>query len=218
MTFNSELWQRTDAPFVTDAELGALFPDRSRKALHSAVSRSLARGDLIRLKRGHYVVVRPDDRRQVPLRQVANSLYAPSYLSFESALAWHGLIPEGVPNLTSAICRRTAKVFHTPLATFYYTYIPKSVWRFEICVERPNDKEHSFLCASPIKALFDLVYRDRKKWLKVEDLEEDIRLDWEELTELLKSISCHQILELARQYRRQDITRIAQLVSELCHG
>jgi predicted transcriptional regulator of viral defense system len=43
------------------------------------------------------------------LFEIANRIYSPSYISFETALFWHGLIPESVYGITSASTRRTYK-------------------------------------------------------------------------------------------------------------
>lgn len=55
------------------------------------VSRIMAAGELIPLRRGLYL----QDRTANPLA-LAPAIHGPSYVSFESALAWHGLIPERV--------------------------------------------------------------------------------------------------------------------------
>ncbi len=53
---------------------------------------------------------------------IANKIYAPSYISFESALAWHGLIPEGVFSITSTTTKKT-KTFHTAQGAFFYHHL-----------------------------------------------------------------------------------------------
>ncbi len=50
---------------------------------------------------------------------IANKLYAPSYVSFEMALSYYGLIPEGVYAITSATSKKTA-TFQTPIGKFSY--------------------------------------------------------------------------------------------------
>jgi predicted transcriptional regulator of viral defense system len=54
------------------------------------------RGDIVRLKKGLYVVSDKISRKPLSRELIANHLYGPSYVSFETALAFYGLIPEKV--------------------------------------------------------------------------------------------------------------------------
>ena len=64
-------------------------------------------GDLISLKRGIYVF--SEKYRTSPLNyiSIANILHKPSYVSFEYALSYHGLIPERVYTITSATSKKS---------------------------------------------------------------------------------------------------------------
>ena len=59
---------------------------------------------------------------------IANRLYAPSYISFEYALARYGLIPESVYAVTSATARITRK-FIVGNKSFEYSHIKKQAYR-----------------------------------------------------------------------------------------
>ncbi|MBQ9694417.1 MAG: hypothetical protein IJV69_06645, partial [Kiritimatiellae bacterium] len=48
------------------------------------------KGDLIRIKRGLYCLSPEVNGHELNLPMIANALYAPSYLSFESALSFYG--------------------------------------------------------------------------------------------------------------------------------
>jgi len=50
---------------------------------------------------------------------VVNLLYTPSYVSFDYALSYYGLIPERVYEVTSATLH-AKKIFETPLERFSY--------------------------------------------------------------------------------------------------
>ena len=65
------------------------------------ISRMWAAGELIPLRRGLYL----SDRSVEPLAY-ASAIYGPSYVSFESALAWCGLIPEWVEEVV--VCGQVA--------------------------------------------------------------------------------------------------------------
>lgn len=85
---------------------------------------------------------------------IANKIYAPSYISFESALSWHGLIPEGVFSITSATSKKT-KTFHTAQGVFIYHHL-KPTLHFGYHLERI--KGHVFKMADMEKVLLDYLY------------------------------------------------------------
>ena len=88
------------------------------------------------------------------LFEVANRIYSPSYISFEMALAYYGLIPESVYGITSASTRKTSH-FRTPIGEFIYRTIrPRLYFGFELL--KNNGK--LFRLASPEKAFLDLFY------------------------------------------------------------
>jgi predicted transcriptional regulator of viral defense system len=57
---------------------------------------------------------------------VANRIYSPSYISFESAWAYYGLIPEGVYTITSATSLKP-HTFSSPIGSFAYRHLKPSL-------------------------------------------------------------------------------------------
>lgn len=84
----------------------------------------------------------------------ANELYSPSYVSLESALSWHGFIPEGVFQITSCSTRKT-QFFETPLGSFSYRHIKPALF-FGYQLEEWNN--HHFAIADPEKTVIDYLY------------------------------------------------------------
>lgn len=88
------------------------------------------------------------------LFEIANRIYAPSYVSFEMALSYYGLIPESVYGVTSASSRKTSR-FETPIGAFIYRTIrPRLYFGFDVL----NNNGKLFKLASPEKAFLDLLY------------------------------------------------------------
>ena len=91
---------------------------------------------------------------------MANRIYAPSYLSLHTALAYHGLIPEGVYTLTSVSSRKT-RTLHTDAGTFVYRHLKPGLF-FGYDVVRGADRQgvSSFpvRMADPEKTLLDYCY------------------------------------------------------------
>ena len=65
------------------------------------------KGYIKKLRRGYYIFA-DAILNEAALFLIANRLYMPSYVSFESALSYYGLIPEGVYSVTSACGKKTS--------------------------------------------------------------------------------------------------------------
>lgn len=84
----------------------------------------------------------------------ANKIYAPSYLSLESALAHYGWIPEAVFTFTSVSTLKT-KVFDTPKGRFRYSTVkPSLFFGYKIL----SVEGRGIKMAEPEKALLDFLY------------------------------------------------------------
>ena len=179
-------WLKTlgSAPFTEDA-----LKERcgDYKSLPMKLSRMVKAGDIIRLKRGLDCVAAKHlrDGSYLQFGVIANRLYGPSYVSFETALAYYGLIPERVYRQMSAVVKRS-KCFRTPLAEFAYRQIPESL--FPLGVRIIESANGNYLMANPTKALCDtlLIKRDLRvtspKTLR-DFLETDMRFDFDEFGE-----------------------------------
>lgn len=120
----------------------------------------LAKGVLLPIRRGLYVLG-PDEREgPISLPLVANILYGPSYVSLEFALSRYGLIPEGVFDVTSVTLKRS-RMIATPLGRFSYRHLPQPAYGIGVRMEQ-GESGVSFLLASPEKALCDLVMLTRR--------------------------------------------------------
>ena len=142
---------------------------------------------------------------------LAESIYSPSYLSFDFALSFHWLIPETVYSYTSATFeKRKKKTYHTSFGNFYYRDVPSDVFCLEVI--SLHEDEYYFKIASPEKALCDKLYsittvRSIKKVTEL--LEDDLRIDYSELVKLdIKTIN-----EIAPFYHSNNVTLLAKFLS-----
>lgn len=84
----------------------------------------------------------------------ANRIYSPSYVSFESALSYYRLIPEGVYTITSATSLKTQQ-FMTAIGTFAYRRLkPELMFGYRF-VESDG---RLIKMARPEKLLLDYLY------------------------------------------------------------
>jgi len=141
---------------------------------HALVKRAIAKGEIVRLKRGRYCLAERFRRRPLNLFAVAQRLYGPSYVSFESALSYHGWIPESVPAVTSACAGRSCS-FETELALFDFRRVPARL--FLAHVDRIVDGDAVFFMATPWRAVADYVYINRKDWRGVDPLIKSLRIE-----------------------------------------
>lgn len=137
------------AAYVTAEELMALFQEYTNP--RDLMARLVKKGKLIRLKNGFFLLA----EKTVPYEQIANRLYAPSYLSFDSALFYYQMLPEKGEGVTSA-CLGRIKHFKTPVGLF--DYIPLSRMRYEMGVVQKENEAGLFSIATPEKALADFVH------------------------------------------------------------
>lgn len=166
------------------------------------ISRLLAAGKLIPLRRGLYL----RDHTVEPV-SLAPVIYGPSYVSFTSALAWHGLIPERVEEVVCATLRRPTK-FENPVGRFRYRHVPPRV--FPIGIERVEDSLLPWLLASPTKALCDAIaldasirsQNDVRDWLQSMRIEEIPALDQEQLAACAANYGRPSVRHLARYFRK----------------
>ena len=142
-------------------------------------------GDLIRLKRGLYVVNPEISGKPISMPLCANHIYGPSYVSLRWALRWYGLIPEQVYRMTSTTIKRS-RSFETPIGCFDYYQVKPSY--FSIGLRIVQEEGVSFIMATPEKALCDFILFDsylpnRSVKRLMQYLEEDLRFDMDELAD-----------------------------------
>lgn len=135
---------------------------------------------LIRIKKGLFVVAPQEGIGTISRELIANHLYGPSYVSLESALSYHNLIPERVYSVRSVTMKR-AKKYDTPLGVFDYRTVSRDY--FSIGIQQQVTKDNTtFLIASPEKSLCDMIVLSSSlrlqsaKAVKIY-LEEDLRID-----------------------------------------
>jgi predicted transcriptional regulator of viral defense system len=149
------------------------------------ISRWVKAGKLYQLRRGLYALAPPYQKIKPHPFVVANQLVRGSYVSGQSALAHHGLIPEYTPVTTSVSAKRPAR-WQTPLGDFTFRHIKPSLLRGYKLNELGGGQK-AFV-ASPAKALLDLIHlqpaADSREYLRELRLQNLERLDTQELIHL----------------------------------
>ena len=191
---------------VTNKMLLEKYKNYSNK--YSKLKSEIKKQNLIRIVRGLY-----ETDINTPSYLLASSICKPSYLSFDFALYYYGMIPEKVVNCTSAtVNKRKHKKYVTPFGTYFYYDVPKSVYSIGIRIEKKD--EYIYMIASPEKALCDKIYT-LKPMKNLEEVEKllfmDLRIDREELLKL----DLELIKEIELNYHSTNVTLLYKLMRRL---
>ena len=172
-------------------------------------------GDVVRVRKGLYVA--PSFPGRVPSVDplvLAPLVYGPSYVSLETALAWHGLIPERVDEITSVTCKR-ARLFRTPLGRFTYRPVNEVAYGYGVGLQTADGG--SFFLAEPEKALCDRIacfrqVRAQRDILQL--LEDDLRVDLDAVVRMRLPL----VREIAQRYRRQSVNGFQRWLERHAEG
>lgn len=152
---------------------------------YALVNRALKDGSLVRLKRGAYLLDKPYRSEEIHPFAVAQALLPGSYISFETALAHHGWIPEAVYAIASVTPGRKTLEFDTPVMG-RFTFHPLAIHEYQFLagVERRKLDGLIAFIASPLRALLDLVALRKQRWTDLDWLTRGLRIDEDHLQSL----------------------------------
>lgn len=183
--------------------------EKSVSNVNDKISKLVKSGEIMRLKKGFYTFSQMYLQRPRDFITIANTLYAPSYVSFDYALSFYGMIPERVSEVTSATSKNP-KLFETPIGRFSYKKI--SLEAYTIGVDWIYDeKEGGKFIATPEKALCDKIRYDRgigtltqSQMLKY--LQYDLRID------ITQQLDAKLIEEIAIAYRSKNLKTLSEVI------
>lgn len=180
---------------------------------YGLVNRALKAGSLVWLKRGVYVLA--DRFRSNPAHPfcIAQALAPGSYISMETALAFHGWIPEAVyATVSIAPGRKSKEIDNEQFGRFSFYPLAVHPFAFLESVARLQLSSQTVLVASPARALLDLVAHRKVGWQGLEWVEHGLRIDLEHLLTIRKK----DFAVLKRVYKHKAaLNFLAQLESAL---
>lgn len=172
---------------------------------NTKLSREIEKGNLFKIVKGLY-----ETDPNIPGYLLASSIYGPSYISFEYALSFYGLIPERVTTVTSATFdKKKKKQYNTDFGVFTYRDVPKLVYPEEIILKEEDG--YSYQIATPEKALCDKLYTlsPLYNYSNLENmLFNDLRIDDEEFEKL----DFNKIEKLSGLYHSTNVELLAKYV------
>lgn len=165
---------------IRDLDLSNLFggTDASRYGL---VNKAIKANELIPLRRGLYLarsLHRPTHFSQYYL---ANHLVPCSFVTAESALSYHGWIPERVTEVVSLLVSGRQKEFSNEFGHFSYCMFKGVSHQFLQGVERVEISPRPFWMAKPLRALLDYLVLNKVDRARIDFLEQSLRIEKEVL-------------------------------------
>jgi len=180
--------------------------------VNAKISYLTKQGVLIRLKKGLYTFggLYQDSVDSIA---IANRLYAPSYVSFDYALSYYGLIPERVYEVTSATLH-AKKVFDTPLGRFSYRPVPMDVYALGVDWLYDEQDGGKFI-ATPEKALCDKIRGDRGLGrLNQEKMRAYLLYDLRIEGEALMKLDVRLIEAIAHKYKSYNLKNLSSVLKK----
>lgn len=165
---------------------------------YGQVNRALKVGELLQARRGLYLL--SNDYRTTPTHPfaLAQHMVPGSYVSAESALSFHGWIPEAVHSVLSVTARgKSVNYEHDRLGKFEFRRMTVKPGYFLQAVARHELHHQVALIAEPMRALLDLVYLRKLPWQGLDYLLEGLRID----EQAIKTVPSSQISQLLGVYK-----------------
>lgn len=172
---------------LTSKDLGLIWEETNQNNLKAKIAYYVKQGALVRLTRGVFA----KDKNYDP-KELATSLYTPSYISFETVLREAGIIFQHYDTIFAAgPWPRTIIVDKTKIT---FRKLKDTVLYNPVGVKNKNN----YSIASPERAFLDTIYLFPK--YPFDNLRS---LDWEECFELVNIYHNQQLIKRLKKYRKQ---------------
>ncbi len=176
--------------------------DGTAASRYALVNRALKDGSLIRVKRGEYILNPKDYKTEIHPFVISQAILPGSYISFETALAFHGWIPEAVYSIASVTPdRKTIVNENRELGNFTFHPIAINEYQFLKSVERKQFNNLTAFVAKPLRALIDLVALRKETWQGIDWILHGMRIDEYQLLSLKRK----DFSELKRVYKHKAV-------------
>ncbi len=183
----------------------------SDKRRYGQVNRAIKAGELVRVKRGIYVLANQLRNDSVHPFALAQHLLPGSYVSAESALSFHGWIPEAVRSVLSITSKNKSLSYeHELLGKFEFRRMTVKPGYFLQLVARHKLQNQIALIADPVRALMDLVHLRKTPWQGLDYLIDGLRID-EQAIKAIPSLSFTKLCDVYKGKRErlflEELTR-----------
>lgn len=194
---------------ISTAELLDLY--KNYKVPQMKIKHEIEKGRYIYLNRGLY-----ETDKNVPGHLLAAYIKSPSYLSFEYALSYYGLIPESVYVYTSATTgQRHSFYYKNDFGNYSYQDIPKSAFGYDVIYI--EERGYSYLIASKEKAICDYLairepLKNKKQLLSF--LFDSLRFDYDAFMEC----DFEKMMSLCDLYKKGNLKLFKKVIRSNFYG
>jgi len=178
-----------------------LFPGENLKTLKNNLGRWVKKALLLRLRKNLYEFIEPGLESNVPDVYVGNKLYAPSYISLETALSIYSLIPDIAVQVTSLTTLPTRE-FKNRHGSFFYRSCQKKAFTGYKLMQYEGVK---ILIADKEKALVDFIYFSLRQKEPLDFDEERLERD------LIKKLNWSKTLKYAKLFNKKTVSALLEL-------
>jgi len=186
---------------IRETDLAALFKGTPARR-YALVNKAIRKNELVRLCRGYYTLHHKYQKEHAldPF-YIANRIVPFSYVSCESALSFHNLIPERVTQVTSIAAFGKNKKFETSYGNFVYRAPPVLPIYFYYGVQMIHLNSQIVYIASPLRALMDYVYCHKIENVNTHFLTGSLRIEEDEVSKITQQ----EITVLQNVYRSRYV-------------
>lgn len=182
----AKLYQSTKT-ILTNKDISLIWQETNQNNLKAKIYYYVKQGALIRLIRGVFA----KDKNYNP-KELATSIYIPSYISFETALREAGIIFQYYD--TIFVAGPWPKTITIDKTTIAFRKLKDSV------LYNPSgvDKKDNYSIASPERAFLDTIYLFPKRYF------DNLRLiNWDKCFELVKIYNNQQLIKRLKKYQKK---------------
>jgi hypothetical protein len=202
------------AKVLHDSQLAVLLKGSAQRR-YNLVNRALAADELLRLKRGCYAIHPAIAGAKAHGFVVAQHLQPGSFVSFETALAWHGWIPEAVRLVASVVPgRRKANYSVSLWGDFSFVPLAQRLGYGLVGVRRVELTGGIGWVADPLRALLDLICWRKIAPKSMPDFLHGLRLEpgWQ------LAVQDDALMRLRQVYQHRRMGEVIDLLaSEVAH-
>lgn len=187
--------------------------ESGRGRRYGLVNRALKANELLQVRRGLYVLAKKYQPNNIHPFVLAQQLMPGSYVTAESALSFHGWIPEAVRSVLSVTAKgKSLSYEHETLGRFEFRRMTVNSGYFLQAVVRHELQHQVALIAEPLRALLDLVYLRKLPWQGLGYLVDGLRIDEQQLLSLTY-LDITRLLDIYKGKREREF--IAELQRSL---
>jgi len=187
---------------IRDIDLATLF-DGTDASRYGLVNKAIKANELVPLRRGLYLARSAHRPVQFSQYYLANHMVPCSFVTAESALSYHGWIPERVTDVVSLSVFGRQKEFSNEFGHFSYFIFKGVSHQFLQGVERVEAVPRFFWMAKPLRALLDYLMLNKVEGATIDFLEKSLRIE----KEMLLSVAVSELDAMQDIYTSLRIKR-----------